>query len=420
MKHLYELTIFKEKKINRRAAQLESSLTAFSQITDIPVSFYSNVGKFQWSTLPGNRICDANREFGSENYECTRILMSSMNISLSLSDVYIFMCNAGFINLCYALTLDHKVCGFFMAGPIAMGSKKEKVISSFSSKLPSASVDYAHLMTLISKLKLYSPKEVTYLSALFQNSIIAPLEFFHSSDTRGQRHQEQSDIGKKLIAMKKEHLTIEYPYASESSLIEVIKTGNTDLCLEQFSKYMDAITALDGGNLSIIKLRLIAFITQLLKSDDQWQRNYENFFSLEKINEAQTLKKMLKIGGELILALTESVTTRAYNGSSVIIKEAVSYLYTHYRDNINLKSLAETIHVNSSYLSTLFKQEMGVPFVTYLNNIRLAHAEELLMNTSMTITEICLNTGFSSSSYFTKLFNEKNGITPTEFRHDSG
>lgn len=419
--HLYDLPVFQKGTLSRKITRLETSLTAFSQITGIPVSFFSSAGKYQWSTLPGNRVCDTNRQYGDEELSCTRNLISSMNIALSLPDVYIFMCNAGLINLCYALIIEKEVCGFLMAGPVAMGSSIEKITSSFSAKTVSQSINYSRLIPLMGNMKLYSPQEITSLSTLFYNSAAASLELETESpnNLRYQHHHEQSEIGRRLINMKKEQLSVEYPYDSETNLINVIKSGNAELCRKQFSKYVEDIMIFEGGNLAIVKLRLISLITQLLKSEEDWQKDYENLFLLEKINEAQTFKEIMQTGNSLLASLAESVTARAYCGSSVIIKKAIAYLNEHYSDNISLKSLASAIHVNSSYLSTLFKQETGIPFALYLSEIRLARAEKLLSSTSMSITEISLNTGFSSASYFTKLFKEKNGITPKEFRRRS-
>ena len=104
----------------------------------------------------------------------------------------------------------------------------------------------------------------------------------------------------------------------------------------------------------------------------------------------------------LILTLTESMAQQNYSGGSTVIREVVSYVTTNYKEDITLAKLAEHVRVNSTYLSTLFKQEMGIPFTAYLNNIRLARSEELLRTSHQSITEICLLVGFSSPSYLRK------------------
>ena len=98
MNHLHEFLIFSDSKQNRSVLHLEDSLTAFSQITKIPVSYFDTEGRYCWSTLPEERLCNANLEYEKKGTPCTRNLLASMNISLSLPDAYIFMCEAGLIH----------------------------------------------------------------------------------------------------------------------------------------------------------------------------------------------------------------------------------------------------------------------------------------------------------------------------------
>ena len=179
---------------------------------------------------------------------------------------------------------------------------------------------------------------------------------------------------------------------------------------------MEDIIVFEGGNMSLVKLRLIGFFTHITQNQYEWQTNFDQFFYLERINESQTLKEMHQFAISLILTLTESMAQQNYSGGSSVIKEVVSYVNTNFKEDITLSKLAVHVHVNSTYLSTLFKQEMGIPFTTYLNNIRLSHSEELLRTSYHSITEICLMVGFTSPSYFTKVFKKHYGIGPREYR----
>lgn len=416
MKHLHEFLTFNDNKLNQRISHLEDSVLAFSRITTIPVSYFNVDGTYRWSTLPEERLCNANLEYEKKGAPCTRNLLASMNISLSLPDPYIFMCEAGLIHLCYALVVHGREYGFLMAGPIAMGNDMEKMIGTFFKKTPAETLDYTCLMTLLRKMTLYSPREIAYLSTLFQNTVTGPLSFSAEEDVRQQRSREQSGISQKLIQLKKEQLTVEYPHQSEALLIELIQTGDAAASKKQFSKYVEDIMVFEGGNLSITKLRLIAFITHLLKGEAPWQRSYENLYALEKINECQTLKEMVDTGRELVASLAGTAADSLYSGTSAAIRQLVLYLHAHYSEDISLREAAEKVHLNPTYLSTLFKQETGLSFTAYLTDLRLSRAEELLRQTNLPVTEIALRCGFSSPGYFTNVFREKHSVTPSGFR----
>ena len=416
MQHLYELVELKKEEINKKMPRLESNLNAFSQITKVPVSFFSANGRFVWSTMEGARICSVNAAFGSDDFSCTRNLISSMKISLSLPEPYIFTCESGLINLCSPLVLDNHVYGFFIAGPIAMGNNTEKHISSLSNKIVAFEVNYAKLIPLISNMKMYKPSEISYLNTIFQNAIYSVMNGSSSLSHIGQQYREQTEISEKLITLKRARINLEYPYDSENELETIIKSGNVELCKKGLGKYMEDIMVFEGGNMSIVKLRLIAFFTHLTQNNYEGQADFDQFFYLERINESQTLKEMHQFAISLTLALAEAMSQNNYSGDSYVIKEVVAFLNMNYKNDINLSMMAEQVHVNSTYLSTLFKHEMGIPFTAYLNNIRLARAEELLRKTDQSITEICLSVGFSSPSYFTKVFKKHYELGPKEYR----
>lgn len=419
MSHLYDLHIFNHKNINARIVRLESSLVAFSSISGVPVSFFSESGKYMWSNMEDKRICSANHSFGSEIFPCTRNLMSSMKTSLSLPEVYIFMCNSDFINLCHPLILDDRLYGFIIAGPIAMGNSIEKLIEGFSHKLPDLDVDSGRLIQLLRDIKLFSPKEINFLTTLFSAVVRVSLPLDNPNDIRRQRYDEQSALNTKLMRIKKEQLSVDYPHDSENALIETVRAGDTGSCRKKFGKYVEDILVFEQGNMSITKLRLVAFFTQLLKQNDSWQESYDNLYRIEKINDAHTIKEIMESGYTLIYSLTESMSETNYSGSSDIIKQVIIYLNTHYSEAVSLKDVADMVHISPPYLSALFKKETGKSLVSHLNDIRLARSKKLLSDTSMSITEICMASGFSSPSYFSKIFRIKYGLTPKQYRHTS-
>ena len=83
---------------------------------------------------------------------------------------------------------------------------------------------------------------------------------------------------------------------------------------------------------------------------------------------------------------------------------------------ITLEELAKLVNLTSPYLSKIFKQEMGASPREYILNTRMNKAKLLLAQTSKTISEIALETGYSNASSFTNLFTENIGCSPTMFR----
>ena len=94
------------------------------------------------------------------------------------------------------------------------------------------------------------------------------------------------------------------------------------------------------------------------------------------------------------------------------------YLQEHLADEMSLSVLAEEFHLNPQYISQLFKNEIGVNFLSYLTSIRMENAKKLLLSTSLSIAEVADRSGFGDYRVFTKVFKKSEGITPSQYRRD--
>lgn len=99
----------------------------------------------------------------------------------------------------------------------------------------------------------------------------------------------------------------------------------------------------------------------------------------------------------------------------------VDYVDTHYREpDLSLKRLGEEFSYTEKYLSSLFKKHMQIQFSSYLNNLRIQRAMELLAARAGSIGAVAGMCGFSSPLYFSKVFKKRTGWTPTEYMRTVG
>ena len=98
------------------------------------------------------------------------------------------------------------------------------------------------------------------------------------------------------------------------------------------------------------------------------------------------------------------------------IREAIAYIRSYYATPMTIQSLAEALCLNRSYLSSIFKQEMGVTLQQYLTDHRLTRAAELLGLKNFSIDEIAEYSGYRDTLVFSKAFKRKYGVTPTAYR----
>lgn len=97
--------------------------------------------------------------------------------------------------------------------------------------------------------------------------------------------------------------------------------------------------------------------------------------------------------------------------------EICDYIGAHCSDDLNLEEIADMSGFSKFYFSRLFKQFTNVSFYKYVNQKRIAKAAELLTEPKNSVTDVALNSGFSSLSSFIRMFKIVKGCTPTEFRN---
>lgn len=99
-----------------------------------------------------------------------------------------------------------------------------------------------------------------------------------------------------------------------------------------------------------------------------------------------------------------------------LILQAITYIITNYSNDITLQAVSENINVAPTYLSHLFKKEVGVTFIDYYTMIRITSAKRMLLQTNQKIVDIATDVGFSDYRYFSRVFRKYVGQTPSEFK----
>ena len=92
------------------------------------------------------------------------------------------------------------------------------------------------------------------------------------------------------------------------------------------------------------------------------------------------------------------------------------YINQNYTDALTLDILAKVGNINKYYLAHIFKEDIGVSPIEYLNHIRIKEAKNLLETTNYTIAEVARFNGFSSQSFFSQAFRREVNQTPSEYR----
>lgn len=119
------------------------------------------------------------------------------------------------------------------------------------------------------------------------------------------------------------------------------------------------------------------------------------------------------------------LSVREFTAPAAVVSGKKVHLMTralHYMsDNreLSLGEIAAQFNISEEHFCRVFKQYTGFRPFEYLNLVKLQKAKELLKNTSLSIGEVCRESGFESHSYFSMLFRRSNGCTPGEYRKNN-
>jgi len=109
-----------------------------------------------------------------------------------------------------------------------------------------------------------------------------------------------------------------------------------------------------------------------------------------------------------------------HNAYSRVITEAIKYIQKNYsRMDLSLESIANHVNLSVSWLSTKFKDEVGVGINDFLNNLRIQKAMQMFDSRDYMIYEVAEKVGFTSSQYFSKIFKQLTGLTPNEYKRET-
>lgn len=122
---------------------------------------------------------------------------------------------------------------------------------------------------------------------------------------------------------------------------------------------------------------------------------------------------------QLQTRLSELAMKTSKSDSLSVMKQMTDFIERHYSENIKLETLADLFNYNSGYLGKMFKNYTGEHFNTYLDQVRIQHAIELLQE-GLKVHQVSERVGYANVDYFHSKFKKYKGVSPSSFKSISG
>ena len=404
--------------------QLAEMLDTFNQCMNIPIQVLDENGQILQSRGKTTTFCSLFKKKLPPNDTCTKVHADASKIAMDLGEPYIFACHANLNHIVIPLINQNALFGSILAGPFLMDEADSVLIEDISKRYSYSTAELLDLYDESKSIQVIPPAKVTHLSKMMYYMFAGLI-----ADSKQQliinrnKLQQQSRINESIQMYKTSGAVSSntYPYEKERLLISKLKTGDVTEAKALLNELLGYVFFSQGSNLEIIKSRSLELCSLLSRaaieggatSDSILKVNNQLLTIIPTLSNIDDLCYKLQ---EAIDAFTDCMFEHIPSKNSELIKKAIRYISKNYANSLTLELVANQVHLNPTYFSTLFKQSTGSSFKEYLNMVRVEESKRLLANTDYSLIDIAIATGFEDQSYFTKVFKRYTGLTPKQFR----
>lgn len=223
-----------------------------------------------------------------------------------------------------------------------------------------------------------------------------------------------------------EEKIVHRPMEEEYSFYHAVRTGDMEYVRENCNQGTftnpTGMGILSPTPLTNIKYHFVVTVALITRSCVEGGMELEQAYRLSdfyilKMDACNTIEEVSQLHNSMVLDFTGKMLLLQKN--AVISKPVIismEYIYNHIHDRITLEELADYTHLSPSYLSRLFKKELGISVSNYICEKKIEKAQNLLKFSDFSLIEIANYLAFSSQSHFIQTFKKLVGVTPKKYR----
>ncbi len=232
----------------------------------------------------------------------------------------------------------------------------------------------------------------------------------------GDHKEEIGDLELVLVGSKLPHcwMTHNYAYKKEKGeMFEITIQFHKDLLDEKLLRRNQVVfikSLLEKAG------RGISFPRETVALLEPRIRKLSKLTGFDSLLELFSILHDLSLTRGIHLLSNESFAVEKPSFINRRVELVYDYIRSNYHKQITLGEISKMVGMTEVSFSRFFKKTTCKTFVDSINDIRLGNASRMLMDSSFSISEIAFKCGFKNQSYFNRLFKEKKGETPKEFR----
>lgn len=368
----------------------------------------------------GCRSCMICERAGKLKTQCVQAQNYGMTEAERFGGKYIYYCPMGLTCFVSPILGELHSAAKITVGPFLMVEHQDFIdceLDQYDNDKQELIVEELVNVPVITPAKVNDLSTLLFMAVGFMNKVSVSNRLLDSQTSDAL----QGQITTYIMQLKNEETPPPYPFAIERSLLKSISDANKTEAQRLLNEMMGHILFSTGRDFELVKSRILELMTLISRAAIEAGANAE--YSLNICHESRSHLSSLHNIEELCLWLSDTAThfmdsifKYADARHANAIHRCVQYIEANYHDKVSLDLLAGMVYLSPPYLSRVFKQETGTPFNTYLNEVRVQKAKELLRHEEMRLIDIAEAVGFEDQSYFTKVFKRIVGLTPLHYR----
>lgn len=385
----------------------------------IPLYFFSKDSSLNYSTKSKNNLCIIDDRLIKSISEVFN-LNTFTPVPVIKSTEYM----ENFISI--GLCIDNEFIGNFIIGPCLYEPIEFDNIDNI----------FKHNITLEEKnilLKYYNSLPIIDFNTFINASILSYYLIYNKKlnfDDVIQINSYNNDIisnissnFENIATLARQNDVFHHSFVYEEAIMDCIRTGNKDKLIKVLGDTVSGNYGVLAKNNSIrsVKNLLITTATLVTRAAISGGMNPEVAYTLsdsyiQHIEELNTLNDLNNLRITMACDFADRVRILKNSNFSSTILACISFIYQNLYSNLSLEDICEHINFNPSYISRLFKKEVGITISEYILKEKIEEAKRLLLSDCYSILEISVLLHFNDQSYFTKIFKRFTEMTPKKFR----
>lgn len=201
-------------------------------------------------------------------------------------------------------------------------------------------------------------------------------------------------------------------------MLEHLRHGHFEHALDELEIWLSLFKSQFHYSKQEVNLRATTFLIRIQEIAKEhrigafeWKNELVN--SMEQLPQVETLEELATIVKKMMQHLVEACSSNRTLHRTV--QSVLELIKERYNTNLTLEAVAREAYISNTYLSSLFKQELGVNFLDYLHQYRIEKSKELLRQ-DLKIYAVARLVGYQEERHFSSTFKKWTGITPSQFK----